>query len=132
MRYLKLIAILAVLIWTNYAFTCKEGQSYKTHQKIQAELVQLMNDAIIQAVPNAENIECEKMWTKEAAKNSIEAFFSCYFNQPEGQKARLGMEGSAKLSLNTQATSEEWTLDFIDINNEVYKFEEPVVIEVKQ
>ncbi len=120
MRYLKLLVILALLAWTKMAFNCELGITSKSHSKIQSEIVQIMNDAIIQAVPNAQEISCDRIWTKEIDANQLEASFDCFFTQPEGQKARLGMSGSAKLSRVPNTETEEWNLDYIDINSEVY------------
>ncbi len=124
------------MIWS-WNSTQKEEPVVFTHRMIQNELAIFISDYIKQKVSGSQPVEFQSMWTELLPSKQIRAHFRYRFETAAGESGEaLTMKGFALLrpekqddSGNAASVATEWSLDHVEIENEVVDFKDGSRIE---
>jgi hypothetical protein len=120
MRYLSLLAVLALMFWSWTAIKTPLSVPELTHINIQQDIKIMIEGTIYKQLPTATNFKFDRFWTRSEATNEIVANFLFSFENSAEKvsPARYGVEGSATLKFNPE--SRLWDVEgFRFVNNEI-------------
>lgn len=123
MRYLSL-ALLIALMYISWSFAQRPSTiSETTHILIQDDIKDMIQETVVQQLPDVQGFRFERFWTESLSANQVQAFFTFSFeNAAESEdRARYGIEGNAVLTYNSE--TEMWDVEgpIFSANNIVFK-----------
>lgn len=133
MRYLRLLVIFALILWSYFLVKNDPPISINTHSFIQEDLRNIIKIAIQDALPDAKEISFKRMNTENISENVVRANFIYGFTSlSELGNHRIEIEGQATLNrYQTTDFGDNWSLDKIQLGDETLEFQEPIIIEVE-
>lgn len=135
MRYLKVLLLFVLFTLSKCAYDASSEIKVKTHQQMQQDFSKILEDAILQAVPNAKEIKLEYIKSNLVNENQIQILFSSQFlndNNENEEEVLVSLEGSGflnRIHKNGQATI-KWSLDSFSLGDESIQFQKEIIIEV--
>lgn len=110
--------------WDNYKNT--HGVPVTIHLQLQEDLKVFIANYIQEHVTGSKNIQFSRFWTETLNSNQVRASFEYSFDTTDAtnETTNTMLKGIAYLSPHEDAeqTKEEWSLDRVEINNEVLEF----------
>lgn len=91
----------------------------------------ILNQAVKIAAPTAEEIEILRLSNNIKDAKNMEANFTIKFLQPDDLKAKIEMQGVAKLSLIDEV-EDSWSIDEIQMGDDTIEFQEALKIEISR
>ena len=105
MRYLSLLAIVAVMYWSWSFVKSPVDIPEITHMNIQEDIKMMIEGTMLKTLPTVVDLRFDKFWTQTVTKDAIRANFVFSFeNSAEvNDPARYGIEGYALLNYNPKS-----------------------------
>jgi hypothetical protein len=131
MKYISIIVFGAFLIWTWSVVHNTPDLSFETHSGIQEKLGLLIIETVKAKKPQASDIVIEKIWTEQADKNQVKAFFVYSFKDAteEGRiTSRIEGNGLLERQPSEDAEKDLWKLTRVQTSNDAIQFDEAMVI----
>ncbi|MCB0422653.1 MAG: hypothetical protein KDD61_16750 [Bdellovibrionales bacterium] len=132
MRYASLILIWFVLLGSWKAINQAGAISELVHVGIQEDLKRALTEIIVETLPNAGEIQFERLWTEPISDNQVKATFTySYVESDEGRgKTRVKLEGYTVLTrdYNSKESIDVWSFDDLNFQNNQIIFDEGITI----
>jgi hypothetical protein len=132
MKYLSLIAISALLIWTWKIIHRDESVNFETHAGIQEKLALLISDTVKAKRPGATDVIVDRIWTEISGKDQVRAFFVYSYKElgESGDSVRNSIKGQSLLERQNKddAGNDVWKLVKIQTNSSNLTFDEGLVV----
>ncbi len=128
MKFLSVIILLGLMVWTWDGYKSTTGISAVTHFELQNELKDFITGYIQQKVEGSSNIRFLRFWTEETTSKEIRAVFEYTFDITDKNKETATTQLKGFAYLNPQGESNEWSLDRVEINDQVIEFKNGSVI----
>lgn len=122
MKFLSVIFLLIALTWSWRGYKNTSEVPVVVHHHLQTELRNFIAEYVEQNAPGATNILFHRFWTEPTQTSEVRATFEYSFDSKnnEGEGATTRLRGYAYLS--PQGGVDQWSLDRIEVNNQVIDF----------
>ena len=129
MKFLSIIFLLGALVWSWQGYKNSSDVPVAVHYNLQNELKNFIIEYVGKNLPSAQQIEFHRFWTEPTQGQDVRAVFEYSFltKEADGQEAETRLTGYAWLSPDPQKKA-EWSLDRIEINNQVIDFKTGAVV----
>lgn len=128
MKYLSTVTLILALAVTWKAATAVPLVPVSIHNDLQLDIARIIETAIVQQVPNADNLKFQRLYSETLSPTSVRANFSYSFEIPDsGNSTTSLVEGSALVERDP-ANADNWILKKVDVGTSSLVFNEGIVI----
>lgn len=128
MKFLSVIFLLIILVWSWRGYKNTSEVSVAIHHHLQTELRNFITEYVMQNAPQATNVLFHRFWTEPTQTAEVRAIFEYSFDSKndENENTTTRLRGFAYLS--PQGGVDQWSLDRIEVNNQIIDFKNGSVI----
>ena len=119
MRYLNLILLVILMLWSWSAIHKPSATSERDHWELQEELKQIITEQVAARTPYPQNIQFKNLWTENLKADKVKAFF--HYSYESSSTAQI--QGYAILQRKPGEPS-PWAVIKIHIFNESIIFKD--------
>lgn len=137
MKYLSVVLLALLMIWTWFIVHIEPSVSFETHADMQNQLANLIIDTIKSKKPQSSGIQINSLWTEPVSSDKgqkVKAHFSYRYHEPttEGGMTESVINGTLDLNKKSEDQSglEKWTISKVHTTNSSLTFDESYVITI--
>lgn len=133
MKYISTIIFIVALVVSWQLIHEKSAINFETHASIQLKLVDVIKQSILEIKPQAENIEILNISTEPLSDQTIKAYFSYKYSEPDEESKGLveqQIHGDAVLRRKNgpNFSEDHWVLENVQTQTGHLTFKNGIVI----
>lgn len=130
MKFLSIIILLALMAWTWTGYKSTADVTVTTHVELQNELKNFITGYIQENVKGSSNIKFLRFWTEPTTSKEIRAVFEYSFDSIDTNQETTTTALKGYAFLTPREGNSEWSLDRVEINDQVIEFKNGSVVTV--
>lgn len=128
MKFLSIIFLLAMMAWSWQGYKVQTDVPAVAHVLLQQELKSFITDYLQKNVKGLINIKFQRFWTETTTSDNIKAVFEYSFDVSDDKAELITTQLTGSATLTPLQDADGWSLDRIEINNQVLEFKNGALI----